>query len=135
MLTTQVLQSLKNYSGERVCGTTLNIVANATVKGLLKKGQRLYRFNRDYSGLEVFVFVCFFDTLLDSGQSCILSRGTCDNHNDLFVNSYTVRDILLSTRGNYDNECFFVDEDIAKRRLKRYIKKKLGAQLLRLDKE
>lgn len=133
MLTTEVLRSLRNYAGERVCATTLNAISVATIRGLLEKGQKLYRFNRDLSGLDVIVFVTCFENLA-GGTSYVISNGERDHHNDLRACSYVVRDILLSTRGDYDSECLFLDEKTAKHKLKRYITKRLEAQLLEMTK-
>lgn len=132
MLTHNMLIELKNYSQLERGNNHCREITNALVKAQLKKGQKLYRFNRNESDLDVFVFVSWFETLKEGNMSTVLSRGEKDHHNDLFVNHYTSRDILLSTRGSYDNECFFVDEAVAKRRLKRHIKKKLDKHLEKL---
>jgi len=100
---------------------------------MIKKGQVLYRFNRGNSGLDTYTFVSWFDTLSDGSISGVLSRGTGTHHNDLFVHSYIVRDILLSLTEEYDSECFFIEEKLAKGKLKVYLRKRLESNLKDLE--
>lgn len=54
----------------------------------------------------------------------VLNRSEKEHSNNMFVSAYVARDIALSTRGTYDTECFFVDEKVARAKLKKYIKAK-----------
>lgn len=127
MLTQSMVQDLqRNESGHA------GEIAYSAIRGLLEKGQMLYRFNRNRDGLDIIKFVGFIDNL--SGHpTAIVSNGTKEHHTDLRVENQLVRDILLSTRGSYDSECYFMDSDIAKRKLKRFLKKKLEKQISDLE--
>lgn len=132
MLTEQVLAELKTFGSLERGNSQSHIIATNTVQGMIERGQKLYSFNRDRSGIEITVFVGWIENL-NGHKTAVLSKDDSTHPSDLFVSSYVTRDILLSTRGTYDSECFFIEEDTAKRKLKRYIKKQLEKQLENLS--
>lgn len=132
MLTQDTLRTLNSLDPEG--RQDLRKMKSIAVRGFLEKGQLLYRFDRNRTNLDVYTFVGFIDNL-EGYPTAIISQGTDTHASSMVVEVYLVRDILLSTRGEYDTECYFIEESFAKRRLKRYIKKTLEKQLAELEGE
>lgn len=123
MLTQSILSELRSYGDSERCRAHLSDITRSTIRAKLKKGQHLYSFNRDKTGIDTYVFVSWFETS-EGGLFGVLNQGEKLHHSNMFVSGYIARDIALSTRGTYDSECFFVDLDVAKRKLRKYIKAK-----------
>lgn len=132
MLKQAIVDALSSYANSDKPIPYSREISYSTVRNQIEPGQKLYRFNRDRTGLDVFVFVSWFD-LVDGGVSGVINVGESLHHNNLHVDNYITRDILLSARRDYVTECYYLDEELAKRRLKRYMKEKLEDQLAKLE--
>ena len=130
MLTTRQLRTLRSIDDRQIRAVTM--------RALLKAGQKLFRFNYDNSNIDTYTFAGFLELPDSKGITSVVykgGRGTSLvlHHNDLVIDNHLTRDIGLSIDGSYDRECYFLELDFAKRRLKRYIKTKLEKQLENLE--
>lgn len=136
MLTSAIMSDLKKIQKSQMPNQfgEGRAICHHTVRGALEHGQKLFRFDRTRSALDVFIFCGFTSGAEDTKQviGC-LNRGESLHTSNVFTDNTLIRDILLSNCPEYATECYFVSEELATRALRIYKKKQAQKVLQELE--